>query len=233
MDSIDIEPMHRHDRVWLDHATWRAHVRDEVDIAPVALLDEWISRGRALVVRRREPNARPDDCFLGVALPLAFGRARIPLIVDHAAVRKIAKPLRLDQVIDAAPTEHRASLHALQVLGEEIDTTFRVYGSFAWQAISGEPCVKASSDLDLLWDVKDMRQATEVITLLLDWEIEARLRADGEARFANGDAIAWRELTTASSRVLVKSDDGVSLRALPFGDAATMKAAFASRRSIA
>ena len=211
MRSIDFARLARHARVWLDAATWRTHLQAPLDDTHAAHLDEWIGRGNALVGRRRVASARADDCFLGVALPLRADRLRIAVIVDRAAVVRIEPPLRLSEIVDGAPPVHRAALVELQRRGAAIDTGFRVFGSFAWQSIAGEPCVTPRSDLDLLWDARDPTHAARVVELLADWETCFTLRADGEARFPNGDAIAWRELTGRAHRVLAKRDDGVAL----------------------
>ena len=205
----------RHDLVWLDAVTWRDGLRSSLDEARTAEVDDWVRRGRALVTRRRDADADADGCCLGIALPLAAGRRRIGLVVDRQAVTRVAAPLALDAVIDAAPLRWHAALRDLHRRAAEVDTPLRVYGSFAWQAISGEACVTSTSDLDLLWDARDDDQVSRAIGLLLEWERDSGLRGDGEVRFADGDAVAWRELTTGASRVLVKRDDGVMLKPLP------------------
>lgn len=209
----------RHDRVWLDHATWRDGLRSGLDEARMADVDDWVRRDRALVTRRTDADIDADAdaaaCCLGIALPLASGRRRIALVVDRAAVIRVDAPLALDEVVDAAPLDRRDALHDLQRRAAEVETPLRVYGSFAWQAISGEVCVTSTSDLDLLWDARDGDQVARTIRALLTWERGSGLRADGEVRFADGDAVAWRELTTGASRVLVKNDQGVALKPMP------------------
>jgi phosphoribosyl-dephospho-CoA transferase len=205
----------RHARVWLDATTWQRHLRGSIDEEPWALVADWIERGNALVARRRDAQAPADDCFLAIALPLRAGRARIAVVVGRDAVVRVDRPLRLDEVAAHAPDSRRAALDALERSGVAIGVVFRVYGSFAWQAICGEPCVTSRSDLDLLWDARDATQVAQVIDLLARWELDHGLRADGEARFPNGDAVAWRELGAATARVLVKREDGVALATSP------------------
>ncbi len=214
MPSTDVERPSRHDRVWLDAATWRSKLRDAVPEGHLAFAGRWIEGGRALVGRRREPDAGAD-CFVGLASAPGLGRLRIPLIVDRTAVVRLAPPLGLGDVIAAAPRDRRPMLERLRREGEALGVTFGVYGSFAWQAIAGEDYVTPTSDLDLLWDATDRRRIEAVIALLSRWEAASGLRADGEARFANGDSIAWRELATAREDVLVKRDDGVALARSP------------------
>ncbi len=205
----------RHDRVWLHPSSWRAALRETLDDEAVEQVDRWIRRGRAAVTRRRDPRCDDDDRCLGIALPIAHGRKRIALVVGRQAVVRVEPPLTLDAIIDAAPFRCRAALGDLSRRAQDRGTTLSVYGSFAWQAISGEACVTARSDLDLLWDAPTPDDADRTIALLVEWEAASGIRADGEVRFPNGDAVAWRELATDASRVLVKRDDGVALRPPP------------------
>ncbi len=160
-------------------------------------------------------DAPADTCFAAVALPSASDRIRIAISFADEAIVRTASPLRLDEVIAAAPTDRRPALDHLRARAATIGTTLHVYGSFAWQAICGEACVTPSSDLDLLWDARDANHAATVIATLRDWESTHGLRADGEARFADGGAVAWRELASSAARVLVKRDDGVALESSP------------------
>jgi phosphoribosyl-dephospho-CoA transferase len=205
----------RHDRVWLDAATWRDALRSTLDDANAGEVDDWVRRGRALVTRRRDADSAADAVCLGIALPLASGRRRIGLVVDGRAAVRIDAPLALDEIVDAAPSRWHPALRDLRRRAAELATPLAVYGSFAWQAISGEACVTPTSDLDLVWAARDDDQVGRVIDLLLAWERDSGLRADGEARFAGGDAVAWRELATGASRVLVKNDHDVALKPRP------------------
>ena len=193
----------RHARVWLDPAT------PVVDGA----LRGWIAQGRALVATRRDPSIAAH-CALGVALPLDRDRRRIALVVEPRAILRVAPPLTLD-AIDDAPTTWRPALSDLHDRMERQGGVFHVYGSLAWQAISGEPCVRADSDVDLLWTAGDVAQVERVLRLLEDWQRDTGLRADGELLLPRGDAVAWREIGSASDRILVKHRDRVSLQPWP------------------
>ena len=204
----------RHARVWLDRATWRSALREPLDAERMAALDAWIAAGRAAVARRRDP-ASDIACDLAVALPLSAERARIGFAVDPGAIVRIAPPLTLADTIARAPAEWREALTDLHDRAARIGTTFHVYGSLAWQAISNEPCARTGSDVDLLWTAASIDDVDRVLALLAEWEAVGPLRADGELLLPNGDAIAWRELTQPTDRVLVKHQDRVSLQPSP------------------
>ena len=176
----------RHARVWLDPLTWRAHLRSSLDPRAFDMLDDWIANRRPAVARRREAGA-DDDCYLGVALSPALGKARIPFVVGSRAVMQIAVPLSLDQVIDTAPAEWQGALRDLVVQGQRVATSFHVYGSLAWQHIARETYVTPNSDVDLLWTARDVPHIKRVLELLTAWEretypAEMRLFEDGFSR---------------------------------------------------
>ena len=207
-DPVDSRPA-RHARVWLDRATWRSSVL-QVDANDVEPLDRWVAAGRSLVACRRDP-AIADACVLGVGLPT---RRRLAVVVQAGAVTRVEPPLRLEAVVDAAPAGWRAALRDLGERGELVSTHFHVYGSLAWQAISGDSHIGPASDIDLLWSATSPRQVDQVVTLLLRWEAETGLRADGEALLPHGGGVSWRECAARPERVLVKEADRVSLQRL-------------------
>ena len=177
----------------------------------LAALDAWIAAGRAVVARRRE-SASTTACDLAVALPLSDDRLRIGFTVDPRVVVRIAAPCTLAETIVHAPAHWREPLGVLNERAARIGIVLHVHGSLAWQAISGEACVRPGSDVDLLWTAASLDEVDRVLALLRDWEAGRALRADGELLLPNGDAIAWRELTRPGDRVLVKHQDRVSLQ---------------------
>ena len=218
----------RHARVWLARDAWREHLCSSHDAHTLAALDRWIATNRPAVARRRDVGAHDagavdaitgDVCALAIALPLAQDRARVAFTISSCAVVRIAPPLRLDEVIASAPTAWQAALEDLVVRGKRTATSFRVYGSLAWQHIAGEACVTPDSDVDLLWAGRDASHIERTLELLVAWERESGLRADGELLLGEGDgagsACAWRELLGGPARVLVKTDDGVAMRPSP------------------
>jgi phosphoribosyl-dephospho-CoA transferase len=213
----------RHARVWLDRGRWRAHLRSSHEADALAALERWIAKGRPAVARRREGGAT-DDCFLAIALPLAEQRARIAFVAASRAVVRVELPLTLAEAIASAPYRWRAPLGDLVVRGLRADTQFRVYGSLAWQHISGQTCMTPHSDVDLLWAASNSAQIARVLDVLTSWERDYGLRADGELLLADGSAVAWRELLGDGDRVLVKSGDGVALRPSPLRAGARMPA---------
>lgn len=206
----------RHDLIWLapDAAAggWHAAPGDH------AALRAWIARGRPLVVARRPADPPPgcaDWLGAGFTLPGTGPRRRVAALVAPQAVVRRRAPLGVEEALPHAPAHWQPTLRSLLAACREAGLTPRVYGSIVTQAVTGEPCLRPDSDLDVLIDCAD-RRAVHAALAALRGHADAQPRIDGELRLANGWAVAWRELAAADehggeARVLAKSDDAVAL----------------------
>ncbi|WP_022972657.1 malonate decarboxylase holo-[acyl-carrier-protein] synthase, partial [Xanthomonas maliensis] len=143
-------------------------------------------------------------------LPPAEGKQRLALCVALRGLARTAPPLPLHALLAVAGLPQHAALQALLVDAQRQGVQPRVFGSFAWQALTGLAYVHAASDLDLLWTVTTPAQADTVVALLQRWERRYRLRADGELLLDVG-AVNWREYAGQASQLLLKSDHGCRL----------------------
>jgi len=154
----------------------------------------------------------PKALRLGVALSPARGRHKLSVLVDRAKITHSSPPLSLAVAAVSAPDAWRAPLARLAEDARALGIELRVYGSLAWQHLSGDAYMTPTSDVDLLWRANDAQILQRVLQLLRRWEQETGLRADGELLLPDGSAVAWRELTTSPDKVLVKHIAGVELR---------------------
>ncbi|CAD0306081.1 malonate decarboxylase holo-[acyl-carrier-protein] synthase [Xanthomonas hortorum] len=198
----------RHALVWLHpDARWQA-------LTPGAQprLQQWFAAGLPAVVARGDGSEAPGTLRLGVPLPPSEGKQRLALSASSVDIARSTAPLLLDAVIAHAPTDAQPALQALLVQTRANALQPRVFGSFAWQALTGLAYVHAQSDLDLSWSIETPEQAHAVVTLLQRWEQRHGLRADGELLLADdGTAVNWREYAGSAQQVLVKSNHGCRL----------------------
>lgn len=173
-------------------------------------LDRWFGRGLPAVVCRQEA-VRPGHVAVGVALPLSSGKLKIPMTVRQDAIARNAPPLQLQTAAESLSKAWRDALLQLVIASSADGIAFRVYGSVAWQHLSGETYLTESSDVDLLWRADDGARLDAGLAVLTQWQRGSGIRADGEVHFANGAAVAWPELLNAPREVLVKHDHGVAL----------------------
>jgi len=149
---------------------------------------------------------------LGVALPPSRGKLKIPFFVARSALLRCRPPVTLEQARRAAPPEWQPALEVLLGAARGLDTPLSVYGSLAWQYLSGEAYLTASSDVDLVWRAKSAEQLAAMLELLARWQKDSGISADGEVLFPDDSAVAWKELAAKPRQLLIKWPAGVELR---------------------
>ncbi len=208
--------MKRHDWIYPDRDARPRFAG--ADATALAFAHEWIARGRPLVVTRQSCDAA--TLSLGLALPPGHAARRLACTLDRAAVRRHRGPLTADE---AAPVLHEHDAQALRRLASALlmhGTVVGVYGSTAWQCVSGLAYRHEGSDVDVVCDVAQASALDACIAALEHAARDLRSRLDGEIRFADGRAVAWRELAQARAAstgvVLAKGERDVAL--LPWRD---------------
>lgn len=207
--------MRRHDLVYLRPGAGFAWC-GTVPASPLvrAAVAAWIIGGRPLVAARQPGDG--GQLLLGLTLPLELERQRVALRVDPGAVAEIRPPLAPAACLGGQPAAVREPLIRLEEAMRRAGIGLGVYGSLAWEALSGEAYRHPESDIDVICDVADRPQLDSALALLAAAAVALPCRLDGEIRFPGGGAVAWRELVVACDdrqrSVLVKDERGVALR---------------------
>jgi phosphoribosyl-dephospho-CoA transferase len=204
----------RHDLAWLTPRGWERALAG----APFGTRDAIASWGRAgwpAVVTRAHADPGPEQVALGIALPplpADGSKPRIALNCATGDIERSGAALALADAVEAAPSGWRKALAALDEEAADAGLVLRVYGSLAFQALTGQAYVNARSDIDLLLHPATARDYRRALALLAR---HARvLPLDGEIVFGDGRAVAWKELAAAQhgqARVLAKSLQGIAL----------------------
>ena len=178
---------------------------------------QWIAEGRAFVYPRQ--NLRANLMQLGLAFVDGGIKHRAFIQVRHQDVLCGDSPHKLEDILDMfAKTEAEVLRRLVETLNSA-GLPIYVFGSVAWEMISGRPYRTAKSDLDLLCDVEtlqDLRIVTEAFTSA---DLNLPFNIDGELRFTNDNCANWREVSAALSHhdemeVLVKGETGVFMSTL-------------------
>ena len=210
----------RHSLVWLTDAGWLQAERD-VEAPDRDAIQRWHRHDWPAVARRGEVAGEvghaATHALLGVALPPHSEdgmKRRIPLRIACAEVKRTARPLRLESVIPHAPVHWRQKLIALDHAAQQLGICFLSYGSLAWQALTGQRYLSATSDIDLLFFPANLAQLRQGVALLGNSSPDLPL--DGEIVFKGGQAVAWKEWRSCMdsphpAHVLVKEIHGIRL----------------------
>lgn len=219
----------RHDLCWLkrDEAALlrsantlsvnRRYSPTEVEIAfSRSALLAWISAGRPLVATRQPADAAPDCCRLALCTPRGEAIRSIALDVPTMVIERVASPLLLSDSIQAAPASWRDSLHAMVRALAHLGLEARVFGSLAWQAITGLDYLQDQSDLDLIIDLSQDEWLTtitcagglsEKLSRWLALIDEAPFSLDCEVRLERDKAFSLAELRGSSRQVLARCNE--------------------------
>lgn len=203
-------PPGRHDLVFVSPAGWRAMLEARGDLATDSLLARW-PRMRWPTIRRRALPCEATGLALGLPLPPSAGKKRIAFLVDIDKVVSVTRPPSLRQARAYAPRNWWPALDRLDALALRHAVDVRVFGSLAWQSLTGLDYVTDRSDLDVLFE---FRRETEIDRFVADVaaiETGAPMRLDGELMGADGAAVNWREFHGGASELLVKSIERVVL----------------------
>jgi phosphoribosyl-dephospho-CoA transferase len=208
--------MRRHDLVYLrPDAAWSAP--GAAAGSPLwSAAAQWIAAGRPLVVAR-QPGA-DGQRRLGLSLPLAQDRQRLAILVESAAIVRWRPPLPVEHCLSRLPAEQAAPLLELAGRAAACAARLGVFGSLAWEVLSGEAYRHAESDIDLICDVATPAQFAALLAALHCAAERLPCRLDGEIRFPDGNAVAWREIVAnlkhPAAAVLVKGPSEVALMPL-------------------
>jgi phosphoribosyl-dephospho-CoA transferase len=186
------------------------------DAASRHIVAAWLAAGRPFIVRRQASGfiAGRSPVAVGLPLPPTHGKLRIALDLAPDTVACIVSPPAIADVIAAAPPRWQSALIRLRTAATKQGVVFRVFGSVAWQALTGLPYLTGRSDIDLLWHVAQREGLDAGVAVLSAWEVATGLRADGEIVFGDDAAVSWREWQRCPrhQRVLVKELTSTTLR---------------------
>jgi phosphoribosyl-dephospho-CoA transferase len=208
--------LQRHDLVRLTDAGWQRMLASMLETNR-SDADTWRHGGWPAVVRRSEPDAESGVVNLGLPLPPDENghKRRLAFAVTSDDIATTQEPVRLRDAIDAAPLGWQAALRELEAACVAQQLVPQVFGSLAYQHLTGLDYLRSGSDIDVLIRPASTAQVTAAVELLAAFA--RRLPLDGELVFPDGRAVAWKEWrqshsTSASpTRVLVKHARWVGL----------------------
>ncbi|NTV68794.1 MAG: malonate decarboxylase holo-[acyl-carrier-protein] synthase [Azonexaceae bacterium] len=209
--------MHRHDLVYLDRAAAFETPCAKVGDSLWQAAHDWIAAGRPLVAARQPADA--GYLQLGLALPLKQLRKKLTIHVDPRSVVRTDGPLAIAHCCSHLAPVDAEVLRRLAGRAAACSARLGVFGSLAWEVLSSEDYRHAESDIDLICDVETLPQFDTMLVAIQQAAEQLSCRLDGEIRFPDGNAVAWREVAAQrphpAALVLVKGPHEVGLRPLP------------------
>ncbi|PKO91506.1 MAG: malonate decarboxylase holo-[acyl-carrier-protein] synthase [Betaproteobacteria bacterium HGW-Betaproteobacteria-10] len=208
--------MRRHDLVYLRASAAFETLCVEAGSPFWLAARDWIAHGRPLVAARQPATA--PGVLLGLTLPSHSERKRLTIKVDRSSIVAVQPPLAIGRCLALLPVDAAAVLGELESRINGSKARIGIFGSLAWEALSGETYRHAASDIDIICDVATPAQFKVALAALQQTAAELPCALDGEIRFPDGNAVAWREILANLERpkaaVLVKGNEEVRLMPL-------------------
>ncbi len=209
--------MRRHDLAYLSSAARPQALGETPSVLLQPALEHWVARHRPLVIARQPPNSA--QILLAVTLITPHQRHRCRCQVPHQDLLRITPPLGIRQCLEPLPKAQATLLERLDATLRTHGITAGVYGSLAWEVLGGPGYRHPQSDIDLVCDVDSMAQSILCLEALQDTARQLPCVLDGEIRFPDQRAVAWKEWAAAqnqpaSAQVLVKGSHRVELCAV-------------------
>jgi phosphoribosyl-dephospho-CoA transferase len=148
---------------------------------------------------------------LGLPLPPSTGKRRIAIQMRAEDIVASQRLPTLADCFDTAPPAWRPSLLQLMALAKKDGVQARVFGSLAWQQLTGLEYLSPRSDLDIMWTLPSLDVIHMFLADLAEIESRAPMRLDGELVRADGAGVNWRELHAAASELVLKTATNVVL----------------------
>lgn len=215
----------RHHLIWPTDAGWLRARELAADARQREALAEWRRNRWPAVVRRADAeaaNAGPEEICAGLALPpdAQGNKPRIALRVHASEVAAVRAPFLLRDIVAARlpglPGAWQGALEELDRQLARAGIAPAVFGSLAWQVITGRQYLRGGSDIDLLFQPGSREQLAQGVALLAYHAMFLPL--DGEIVFPGGAAVSWKEWRQVAAKgdapdnqVLVKTPQAVRL----------------------
>ena len=200
--------LRRHTLVWLSQAPGAETADDRARAAT------WHTAGRPFVVTRRRGDGNEIGlgfCTIDPSHPELRPR-RVAARTDPAHIVRHARPPGLEEIARCpAATAQARSFSRLISAAARAGHDIHVYGSWMWQALTGERHVYEASDLDVVIDVAGLDAADDAAAFLAREESDLAFRIDGELSFPGLGEVQWREFRQDRNEVLLKSVDTLKL----------------------
>ena len=206
---FDTRPQ-RHRLVSVFPAAWDALLASRSDLADEPLLHDWARNHWPLIVRRPMPGEE-GGVALGLPLPPSAGKRRIAVQLLPEGIASVMPLPGLAEVFDTSPDAWRSSLRELLALATKYDVRIGVFGSLAWQWLTGLTYLSPSSDIDIAWELPRRDRIDEFLDELAALDARAPMRVDGELVRTDGAGVNWRELHAGAAEVALKTAADVVL----------------------
>ncbi len=203
----------RHDLLFLDGFELSDHQDRSV-------IEKWIESGRPVIVCRPGLAFGGGGVHCGIPLPPEQGKKRIGVIAPLNSIRHREGLPELVACMCLLPESRQLQLAEFLNVCRENNFRPGVFGSLAWQHLTGLNYLHEDSDIDLRFKVRNFTELKSLTAILRQFHHHSITLCDIELELWNGSAFSWREFMDDSPQLMMKTLYDVFLMkksSMPFG----------------
>jgi triphosphoribosyl-dephospho-CoA synthase len=203
----------RHDLLFLN----RFDLSDHPD---GVLIEKWLESGQPVIVCRPGIAVGGESVHCGIPLPPKQGKKRISFTAPMNSITHRAGLPELEKCMGLLPESRQLQLSEFLDSCREINFSPEVFGSLAWQHLTGLDYLHEESDIDLRFRIKNSMDLERLSVMLRRFLQFCDKLCDIELELWNGMAVSWREFINDSPQLMIKTVNDVFLlkkTGLPFG----------------
>ncbi len=192
----------RHDLLLLDPGVRDFEAAGDGDRAAIA---EWAAAGRPVIVRRPGLARGGESVHCGIPLPPGRGKRRLGFTVPLGSIKRRFGLPGLRECMPHLAGSPRACAEELleSCRGQGLDP--EVFGSLAWERLTGLSYLRATSDIDLRFRAKDNPGLEKIAAVLRNFRPPCLSLFDAEVELWNGRSFSWREFSDDSGEIMFKT----------------------------
>ena len=171
--------MQRHDLAYIADVAWVQPCADSLPDVAAAKFFALLDRGLPLTVTR-QPSRDDEHIYLAMNVLTHQGKYRVACHTPMTNITDINPPLPVTQALGLFDAWSAQQLGELANRMQACGCTVRIYGSYAYQLLTGECYITPLSDVDLLFVLSEWRQLPTVMTQIAAFKTVFAQRIDGE-----------------------------------------------------
>jgi len=143
----------------------------------------------------RQDNDDATQVKLAINCLVDGCKYRVACLVEADEIQLITRPLSLHTLLIERPrTFQDAALHDFAKALITLNCEVYVYGSYAYEYLTQEAYVRATSDLDLVLYPQDMSRLADILQLIQKTQTLSAVRLDGELKIHPDWHVSFNEL---------------------------------------
>ncbi len=194
----------RHDLLFLDGF-------DLPDHPDRAVIAKWIGAGRPAIVRRPGLAFGGEGVHCGIPLPPEHGKKRIAFIVPVNFIKRLEELPSLEKCLGHLPPPQQLQVAGFLNSCRENNFYPEVFGSLAWQYLTGLNYLHKDFDIDLRFRINNSMELEQLAAVLRRFPQPCGKLCDIELELWNGMAFSWREFIYDSPQIMIKTVNDVFL----------------------